>query len=352
MLERGRPIFPSRSRSLFFPLPCPICLVFCSTRIFLSTAVLSSLSPFLLFLPPSSPLSFFPILPFLSPYLYLLCPRIHFFARLSIRHSPEARFLFVLPSSAVSPNPFLLHSLSDRVSFFPSHPIPPSRPLFPPTSPMIPPRFSLDLYVSFLLYSRPSIRSFASFSSSLFRTLVPLPFYLRFTLPLYRLFHPLLRCPGPLFPLSRYNTAVFGAAWPHVSRDFECIGLDTPQLGAPFRTNFLVNADFSLGYIPARWDWKFFAEKQTEKRDEVSSWIESNNSVPGSNLFLAFSPRRKISPAGSSRMKRFLFKSLEMEQKRTTRIRVRIAQILGARVCNLQNSLSKLLDHSISPFYL
>ena len=59
MLERGRPIFPSRSRSLFFPLPCPICLVFCSTRIFLSTAVLSSLSPFLVFLPPSSPLSFF-----------------------------------------------------------------------------------------------------------------------------------------------------------------------------------------------------------------------------------------------------------------------------------------------------
>lgn len=203
------------------------------------------------FLPPLLFL-FFPILSFLSPCLYLLCPRIHFFARLSIRHSPEARFLFVLPSSAVSPNPFLLHSLSDRVSFFPSHAIPPSRPLFPRTSPTIPPRFSLDLYVSFLLYSRPSIRSFASFSSSLFRTLVPLPFYLRFTLSLYRLFHPLLRCPGPLFPLSRYNTAVFGAAWPHVSRDFECIGLDTPQLGAPFRTNFMLNADFSLGYIPAR----------------------------------------------------------------------------------------------------
>lgn len=51
-------------------------------------------------------------------------------------------------------------------------------------------------------------------------------------------------------------------------------------------------------------------------------------------------------------MKRFLYdqrKSLEMEKTRTTRTRVRIAETLGARVCNLQDSLSKLLDLSILP---
>lgn len=253
MLERGRPIFPSRSRSLFFPLPCPICLVFCSTRIFFVDR--RSIFSFSLSLIPSSLLSSFFFFPF-SPFCLRVCI---FFVPVS---TSSLVYLFVTPPklvfSSFCPLPLSLRipfcsTLFPTVSpFFPSHAIPPSRPLFPRTSPTIPPRFSLDLYVSFLLYSRPSIRSFASFSSSLFRTLVPLPFYLRFTLSLYRLFHPLLRCPGPLFPLSRYNTAVFGAAWSHVSRDFECIGLDTPQLGAPFRTNFMLNADFSLGYIPAR----------------------------------------------------------------------------------------------------
>lgn len=57
MLERGRPIFPSRSRSLFFPLPCPICLVFCSTRIFFVDR--RSIFSFSLSLIPSSLLSSF-----------------------------------------------------------------------------------------------------------------------------------------------------------------------------------------------------------------------------------------------------------------------------------------------------
>ena len=57
----------------------------------------------------------------------------------------------------------------------------------------------------------------------------------------------------------------------HVSRDFECIGLDTLQQGAR-RLIWIspVNADFSLGYIPetVRDCPKFPAEKKRKRTDE------------------------------------------------------------------------------------